>query len=629
MKIRILRASSFVLGLLLLALAPALAQFRVIGYLPSWTGDVNAVQYGKLTHINYAFLLPNSDGSVQAIDNPTKLQSLVAKAHASNVKVLISVGGWMNGNPAPFESIGGNAGYTNTFATNLVNFVNQYGLDGVDIDWEHPNANTANAYASLMQKLATEMHSRGKLLTTAVAGGAWEGPGVLPSVFGNVDFMNIMAYDDTPPNHSTYALASQSITYWQGRGLPKSKTVLGVPFYAQPSGTTYADLLAQGADPNADLFNNQGYNGIPTIKSKTNLAFDQASGIMIWQLAGDAVGTNSLLTAINQVVLSRGTPPPTGTGVATFYKDCNYTGTAVALPVGDYPLSALQAKGIANDDISSLQLSSGYQVVLYESDNYSGGTLTLTASNSCLVNNALATGNWNDKTTSLRVQAASASFSRQLEAEAANVNSGMTAETTTDTGGGQNMGYVDASDYLVFNNINFPATGSYTIEYRVASPSGGTVSSDLNAGSMQLGSTTIPTTGGWQTWTTVSKTVTINAGTYNFGVYAQTGGYNINWVRITKVSGAREAAPTATASTASQPAAISLYPNPVADRLTVDLAAAYLGGQVSIRSVEGKEVWRGAYTGQPVDVSGLRAGLYILTAQGKDQPQVVSRFTKQ
>jgi chitinase len=629
MKIKVLRAGSFVLGLLLLALAPAFAQFRVIGYLPSWTGDVNAVQYSKLTHINYAFLLPNADGSIQAIDNPAKLQSLVAKAHAANVKVLISVGGWMDGNPAPFESIGANAGYTSTFTTNLVNFANQYGLDGIDIDWEHPNANTANAYANVMQKLAIELHSRGKLLTTAVAGGTWAGPGILPSVYANLDFMNIMAYDDTPPNHSTYALASQSITYWQGQGLPKSKTVLGVPFYAQPSGTTYADLLTQGASPNADLFNNQGYNGIPTIKSKTNLAFDQASGIMIWQLAGDAVGANSLLTAINQVVLSRATPPPSS-GVATFYKECSYTGTAVGLPVGDYTLSALQAKGILNDDISSLQLNSGYQVVLYENDNYSGNTLTLTASTSCLVNNALGTGNWNDKTTSLRVQAVATSFSKQLEAEAANVNNGMTVETCTDAGGGQDMGYIDAGDYLVWTNLAIPTTGTYLIEYRVASgASGGTISADLNAGSIQLGSTSIPATGGWQNWTTVSRTVSLTAGTYNFGVYAQTGGYNVNWVRLTKQGTARLAAPVATGASPQQAGQVTLYPNPVANGQRLQTEAELVGSTYQVVDLLGRVASQGTVAAEGLDVSALRPGQYTLLLTAPTQERSSRHFTKQ
>ncbi|HYC84935.1 MAG TPA: glycoside hydrolase family 64 protein, partial [Chryseosolibacter sp.] len=44
-------------------------------------------------------------------------------------------------------------------------------------------------------------------------------------------------------------------------------------------------------------------------------------------------------------------------GVTTVYKDCSYSGSAVGLPVGDYTLSAMNARGILNDDISSLRVS--------------------------------------------------------------------------------------------------------------------------------------------------------------------------------------------------------------------------------------------------------------------------------
>jgi hypothetical protein len=314
-------------------------------------------------------------------------------------------------------------------------------------------------------------------------------------------------------------------------------------------------------------------------------------------------------------------------GVATFYKDCNYTGTAVALGVGDYSLSALQAKGIANDDISSLQVSSGYQVVLYENDTYSGNSLTLTASNSCLVNNPLGTGNWNDKTTSLRVQAATTAFSKQLEAEAANVNNGMTVETCAE--GGQDMGYIDAGDYLVWNNITIPTTGTYLLEYRVASgASGGTISADLNAGAIQLGSTTIPATGGWQTWTTVSKTVSLNAGTYNVGIYAQTGGYNLNWVRISKSGTTRIAAPLATtpANTLNDDQ-LSLYPNPATDQLRLATAPELAGSTYRVVNSLGQAVRSGALAAS-LDVAALPAGLYQLVVTTKDQQTLSRRFTK-
>jgi hypothetical protein len=88
---------------------------------------------------------------------------------------------------------------------------------------------------------------------------------------------------------------------------------------------------------------------------------------------------------------------------------------------------------------------------------------------------------------------------------------------------------------MVYGNVNFPSSGAYRVEYRVASPSGSTLSLDLNGGSIQLGQLAIPATGGWQNWTTVSHTVNVNAGTYNLGVYAAAGGWNLNWVRITKL----------------------------------------------------------------------------------------------
>jgi GH18 family chitinase len=58
----------------------ATSTFKVIGYLPSWSGSVSAIQFSKLTHINYAFLIPNSDGSLQAIDDASKLQSMASAA---------------------------------------------------------------------------------------------------------------------------------------------------------------------------------------------------------------------------------------------------------------------------------------------------------------------------------------------------------------------------------------------------------------------------------------------------------------------------------------------------------------------------------------------------------------------
>jgi hypothetical protein len=99
------------------------------------------------------------------------------------------------------------------------------------------------------------------------------------------------------------------------------------------------------------------------------------------------------------------------TAGASFFKDCNYAGAVVSLPAGDYTLAQLQARGILNEDISSLRVSSGYQVILYENDNFTGTTVTATSDNSCLVAQS-----FNDKTTSLRIIATGAALAPETVA---------------------------------------------------------------------------------------------------------------------------------------------------------------------------------------------------------------------
>ncbi len=278
--------------------------FKVVGYTPSW-GNINNIQYDKLTHINYAFAIPRADGSLEPLASPNKLQQIVSLGHAQGTKVLIAVGGWELGDGGGvdrrFSQLAANPSTRTAFVNNLVNFVNQYDLDGVDMDWEYPREGSEpQHFELLMQELGQAMHSRGKLLTAAVVVSGWNADGVLSGVFDDVDFLNIMAYDGN--NHGSMSQATGGLDYWLGRGLPKSKAVLGVPFYCRPQPESYANLLAMGASPNSDSFQGRNYNGIPTIKAKTELAQQRAGGIMIWELSHDTSDqSTSLLTAINQV----------------------------------------------------------------------------------------------------------------------------------------------------------------------------------------------------------------------------------------------------------------------------------------------------------------------------------------
>jgi GH18 family chitinase len=81
---------------------------------------------------------------------------------------------------------------------------------------------------------------------------------------------------------------------------------MGVPFYGRGPGRggAYRQLLAQGADPQADVYDSIYYNGIKTMRQKTRLAMERGSGIMIWEISEDTTGTNSLLRAIHEELTS-------------------------------------------------------------------------------------------------------------------------------------------------------------------------------------------------------------------------------------------------------------------------------------------------------------------------------------
>lgn len=304
--------------------AATASSFKVMGYLPSWSGSVSQIQFANLTHINYAFLIPTASGGYQPIDNPSKLSSMVSAAHASGVKALISVGG--GGGGGGFAGIVASPSNITAFVNNMLSFCNQYSLDGVDIDWEYPSTGTqATNFQTMLTQLSTALHNNGKILSIAVIG--LGGDYVLSGVFNVVDVVMIMAYDDNNFQHSTYELATQCMAYWLGRGCPASKAVLGVPFYGHDSSqdpnsdaaeVEYNTILSDGANPALDVFSTFGYNGLLTMKSKTSYAMSVGGGVGIWELSGDATGTGSLLSAIHSVVNAGGavsTNAPVGTTV--------------------------------------------------------------------------------------------------------------------------------------------------------------------------------------------------------------------------------------------------------------------------------------------------------------------------
>ncbi|WP_433825989.1 glycosyl hydrolase family 18 protein [Actinoplanes sp. CA-015351] len=394
--------------------------FKSVGYMPSWAGNVASIQFGKLTHINYSFALPNANGTLQPIENTAKLQQLVTLGHQNNVKISLAIGGWNDGNDSAFESLAANSGTRTTFVNTVMNAVRQYNLDGVDMDWEYPDPGTSgNNYTALMGQLGTALHNEGKLLTAAVVSEGGTANGVQPAVFGYVDWLNIMAYDGGSP-HANYDWSINAANFWKNRGLPKAKTVLGVPFYSRPGYLTYAQLVAQDpANANRDCTpSGECYNGLPTIRRKTQWALANAGGIMNWELSQDATGSNSLVSAIYETVMGSN-PPPAGrtgritgiggkcvdvasassaNGTAVQIYDCNGTSAQTWTVGTDGTIRALgkcldvNAAGAANGSLVQIYDCNGTGAQAWQAA--SDGTLRNPASGRCLdaQNNSSANG---------------------------------------------------------------------------------------------------------------------------------------------------------------------------------------------------------------------------------------------
>lgn len=216
----------------------------VVGYVTSWSDHEVKPEY--VTHINYAFGYVQGTFRGVGISNEERLKSVVAlKKKAPHLKVLLSIGGWGSGN---FSEMAADADNRLAFAADCKRVVDEFGLDGIDIDWEFPTSSMAEISSSpddtrnynLMMRDIRQAIGSDKLLTLATVCSAEyiDFEGIMPYI----DFVNIMAYDmENPPKHNAPLYQSSKYPGWINcdmavkahldKGVPASKLVLGMPFY--------------------------------------------------------------------------------------------------------------------------------------------------------------------------------------------------------------------------------------------------------------------------------------------------------------------------------------------------------------------------------------------------------------
>ncbi|MEU3416069.1 MULTISPECIES: glycoside hydrolase family 18 protein [unclassified Streptomyces] len=302
---------------------------KVVGYFTEW-GTYDRKYYvknietsgsaAKLTHINYAFgnvtggkcamgdayaatdraytAAESVDGVADTWDQPLRgnfNQLLKLKKKHPGLKVLWSFGGWTWS-----SGFGEAAKNPAAFAQSCYDLVKNSKwagvFDGIDIDWEYPNAcgNTCDtsgrdAFRNLMAALRAKFGS-GNLLTAAITADATSGGKIDAADYAGaaqyVDWYNPMTYDyfgawdakgPTAPHSplTSYSgipkadyYTSATIAKLRGLGVPASKLLLGLGFYGRGwTGVTQAAPGGTATGPAAGTYE-QGIDDYKVLKTK-------------------------------------------------------------------------------------------------------------------------------------------------------------------------------------------------------------------------------------------------------------------------------------------------------------------------------------------------------------------------
>lgn len=277
-----------------------------------------------LTHLHLAFLVPKQDGSLQG----TELfelhcqQAAQIKENRKDLKVLISIGGW--GNSDGFTDIARNEEALENFLDGVRDWLRKYDLDGVDLDWEYPDAAQKEAFWNLISGLRRcldgEEEAAGKRYLLSVAAPAFSSfPQEIlegrQEDFRKVDYWNLMTYDyhigQEGANAPLYAPRGESVAHtvqtYAKTGITKEALNLGIPLYGRGWDArkgwiqaSYDEILREYKEFSYTYnpithtpYLTQGenwisYEDVRSVQAKTEYAQKEGlGGLMFWELSDD------------------------------------------------------------------------------------------------------------------------------------------------------------------------------------------------------------------------------------------------------------------------------------------------------------------------------------------------------
>jgi chitinase len=307
-----------------------------IGYYDNWGGQkVEDLQWGYMTHVNYAFVTSYRPLLTPTSTNLSNMQDMAAERdkQAPNTKLLISVGG--ANDSAVFAQLmnDGEAAWI-AWANSAVDVLKQLDFQGIDIDYESPSKtgwsagsndnNSFTNYCKFLKVLREVLKAANPdyLLTSAVTSSLWVLPDMAASEYTQyLDYVNIMTYDladggaESATNHDSplygnpaqqnfYLSCDYAINYFLG-STPPEKIVLGTPLYSDAgnfknvTGTVSHDEISKvayisGKGDFGDFWSIE--ERVKYVEAK-NLA-----GLMYWDTPADIVGTGSLIRHAGEVL---------------------------------------------------------------------------------------------------------------------------------------------------------------------------------------------------------------------------------------------------------------------------------------------------------------------------------------
>lgn len=311
---------------------------RYVGYVPVSEMHLEGFNevLDKATHLNLSFFNADQQGQItynnRTTESDQKLKTFISQRQDKGTKVLFSIGGGLyDANMYLIEHYNKVLRPENrqSFINEIVDFIEEFNFDGIDIDLEHRCIN--KYYSSFIIELKNSLNPNANLLTCAIA--KYQGHLVSAKAYKAFDFINIMVYDytglgsDKPGDLGSYKHVEKELIYWTGiKKIPAEKIVIGVPYYGYSwQMDDSGNLLKKGAkkyswfvvnfpdkiktmdnftieNPN-NTITHYATNSFETISKKTKLS-QHYGGIMCWHILNDVANPQTSLSFMIDGILN-------------------------------------------------------------------------------------------------------------------------------------------------------------------------------------------------------------------------------------------------------------------------------------------------------------------------------------